>query len=95
MARAVEFGGLLFIQACWRQGTKHAFFRAAMLTSTRSACDSVDAPYWLGELQAGHGYVGMFASHMTAQDARQYLLQPLDTGEGAVLLCLVSNEQWL
>jgi beta-galactosidase len=56
-----------------------------MLTSTRSACDSVGAPYYLGELQAGHGYVGMFASHMTAQDARQYVLQPL--AHGAKGLC--------
>ena len=56
-----------------------------MLTSTRSACDAVGAPYWLGELQAGHGYVGMFASHMTAADARHYTWHPL--AHGAKGLC--------
>jgi beta-galactosidase len=86
MAQAVEvWGTSLYPRHVGAKETKHAFFRAAMLTSTRSACDSVGAPYWLGELQAGHGYVGMFASHMTAQDARQYLLQPL--AHGAKGLC--------
>jgi beta-galactosidase GanA len=86
MAKAVEvWGTSLYPKHVGAKETKHAFFRAAMLTSTRSACDSVGAPYWLGELQAGHGYVGMFASHMTAQDARQYLLQPL--AHGAKGLC--------
>ncbi|MCS6827916.1 MAG: beta-galactosidase [Caldilinea sp.] len=60
-------------------------FRAAMLTSTRSACDAVGKPYWLGELQAGHGYVGMFASHMTAVDARHYTWHAL--AHGAKGLC--------
>jgi beta-galactosidase len=86
MAKAVEvWGTSLYPKHVGAKETKNAFFRAAMLTSTRSACDAVDAPYWLGELQAGHGYVGMFASHMTAQDARQYLLQPL--AHGAKGLC--------
>lgn len=86
MARAVEvWGTSLYPKHVGARDTKNAFFRAAMLTSTRSACESVNKPYWLGELQAGHGYVGMFASHMTALDARQYLLQPL--AHGAKGLC--------
>lgn len=60
-------------------------FRAALLSSTRSACDSNKAGYWLGELQAGHGYMGMTAAHMTENDARMYTLQPL--AHGAKGLC--------
>lgn len=86
MARSVEvWGTSLYPKHVGAKDTQHAFFRSAMLTSTRSACDANQAPYWLGELQAGHGYVGMFASHMTADDARHYLLQPL--AHGAKGLC--------
>jgi beta-galactosidase len=86
MARSVEIWGTsLYPKHVGARDTQHAFFRSAMLTSTRSACDANGAPYWLGELQAGHGYVGMFASHMTADDARHYLLQPL--AHGAKGLC--------
>ena len=86
MARSVEvWGTSLYPKHVGARDTQHAFFRSAMLTSTRSACDAANAPYWLGELQAGHGYVGMFASHMTADDARHYLLQPL--AHGAKGLC--------
>jgi len=60
-------------------------FRAAMLSGTRSACDAAGAPYWLGELQGGHGYVGMFASHMTEADARSYGWHPI--AHGAKGLC--------
>ena len=60
-------------------------FRAAMLAGTRSACDAAGAPYWLGELQGGHGYVGMFASHMTEADARSYAWHPV--AHGAKGLC--------
>lgn len=65
--------------------TNLPFFRAAILDASRSACDAHNASYWLGELQAGHGYVGMFASHMTAEDAQAYTLQPL--AHGAQGLC--------
>lgn len=79
------WGTSLYPKHVGAKETNFPFFRAAMLSSTRSACDSVGAPYWLGELQAGHGYVGMFASHMTAQDARMYIWQPL--AHGAKGLC--------
>ena len=86
MAQSVEIWGTsLYPKHVGARETKQAFFRAAMLTSTRSACDAVNAPYWLGELQAGHGYVGMFASHMTENDARHYTLHPL--AHGAKGLC--------
>jgi beta-galactosidase len=86
MARAVEVWGTSFYPK--HVGAKESndpSFRAAMLDSTRSACDTNSAPYWLGELQAGHGYVGMFASHMTETDARFYTLSPL--AHGAKGLC--------
>ena len=86
MARSVEvWGTSLYPKHAGARETQHAFFRSAMLTSTRSACAANNAPYWLGELQAGHGYVGMLASHMTPEDARQYLVQPL--AHGAKGLC--------
>jgi beta-galactosidase len=86
MAQAVEVWGTSFYPK--HVGAKESndpSFRAAMLDSTRSACDTTDAPYWLGEVQAGHGYVGMFASHMTETDARFYTMSPL--AHGAKGLC--------
>ena len=86
MAQAVEVWGTSFYPK--HVGAKESndpSFRAAMLDSTRSACDSNHAPYWLGELQAGHGYVGMFASHMTETDVRFYTMSPL--AHGAKGLC--------
>ena len=86
MVHAVEVWGTSFYPK--HVGAKESndpSFRAAMLDSTRSACDTNNAPYWLGELQAGHGYVGMFASHMNENDARFYTLGPL--AHGAKGLC--------
>ncbi len=81
MARSVEIWGTsLYPKHVGAKESNQPFFRAAMLTGARSAYDSVGAGYWLGELQAGHGYVGMFASHMTENDARMYALQPLAHG---------------
>jgi len=81
MARSVEIWGTsLYPKHVGAKESNWPFFRAAMLTGARSACDSVNAGYWLGELQAGHGYAGMFASHMTENDARMYALQPLAHG---------------
>ncbi len=71
------WGTSLYPKHVGAKETNDPSFRAAMLSSTRSACTAVGAPYWLGELQAGHGYVGMFASHMTATDARHYIWHPL------------------
>ncbi|HZQ07361.1 MAG TPA: beta-galactosidase [Anaerolineae bacterium] len=79
------WGTSLYPKHVGAKETNFPFFRAAMLDASRSACDAHDAPYWLGELQAGHGYVGMFASHMTADDARAFTLQPL--AHGAKGLC--------
>jgi beta-galactosidase len=86
MARQVDvWGTSLYPKHVGARETHDPSFRAAMLAGTRSACDSVGAPYWLGELQGGHGYVGMFASHMTAADARSYAWQPI--AHGAKGLC--------
>lgn len=86
MARSVEIWGTShYPKHLGAKETNDPSFRAAMLDATRSACDANNAPFWLGELQAGHGYVGMFASHMTEEDARQYTLHPL--AHGAKGLC--------
>ena len=86
MARQVDIWGTsLYPKHVGARETNDPSFRAAMLAGTRSACDSVGAPYWLGELQGGHGYVGMFASHMTEADARSYAWQPI--AHGAKGLC--------
>lgn len=53
-------------------------FRSALLTCARSA--SGDAPYWLGELQGGHGYVGTFAVPVTGEDVRMYAWQCIAHG---------------
>lgn len=79
------WGTSLYPKHVGAKDTSDPSFRAAMLTSTRSACSAAGAPYWLGELQAGHGYVGMFASHMTATDAAHYTWHPI--AHGAKGLC--------
>jgi hypothetical protein len=89
------WGTSLYPKHVGARDTQHAFFRSAMLTSTRSACDANDAPYWLGELQAGHGYVGMFAASMTADDARHYCPTPGAWCQRAVFLRLAADEQRL
>lgn len=86
MARQVDIWGTsLYPKHVGARETSDPSFRAAMLAGTRSACDSVGAPYWLGELQGGHGYVGMFASHMTEADARSYAWHSI--AHGAKGLC--------
>lgn len=60
--------------------TQRPFFRAAMLTAIRSACDAAGKPFWLGELQGGHGYVGAFAAPVTEGDIRMYAWQALAHG---------------
>ena len=87
MARQVDIWGTSFYpKHTGAAETTDASFRAALLDCTRSACDSVSAPYWLGELQGGHGYAGMFAAHMTEADTRSYTWQPI--AHGAKGLCL-------
>ncbi|MEW6020090.1 MAG: beta-galactosidase, partial [Pseudomonadota bacterium] len=54
--------------------------RGAYLDSTRSACASAGKPFWLGELQGGHGYVGTFAEPVTAADIRAWAWGPLSHG---------------
>ena len=89
MAHSVEIWGTsLYPKHMGFRETNDASFRAALLSSTRSACNSNNAGYWLGELQAGHGYMGMTAAHMNATDARMYTLQPL--AHGAKGLCFYS-----
>ncbi len=86
MAQQVDIWGTsLYPKHVGAKETKDPSFRAAMLAGTRSACDSVGASYWLGELQGGHGYVGMFASHMTEADARSYAWHSI--AHGAKGLC--------
>ncbi|HEY65666.1 MAG TPA: hypothetical protein G4O02_13960 [Caldilineae bacterium] len=86
MARSVDIWGTsLYPKHVGAKETDDPSFRAAMLASTRSSCDAAGTPYWLGELQGGHGYVGMFASHMTEADARSYAWHPL--AHGAKGLC--------
>lgn len=50
--------------------SSNPYFRSALLSCTRSACR--DRPFWIGELQGGHGYVGTFASRVTGSDVRSY-----------------------
>ncbi|MCS7220428.1 MAG: beta-galactosidase [Anaerolineae bacterium] len=86
MARSVDIWGTsLYPKHVGAKETQDPSFRSAMLTSTRSACDANGVPYWLGELQGGHGYVGMFAAHMTEADARSYTWHSL--AHGAKGLC--------
>ena len=86
MARQVDvWGTSLYPKHVGARETNDPSFRAAMLAGTRSACASVGRPYWLGELQGGHGYVGLFASHVTAADARSYAWHSI--AHGAKGLC--------
>lgn len=81
MCRQVDIWGTsLYPKHLGAAETNHPAFRAAMLDTARSACDAVDSPMWLGELQAGHGYVGVFAAQMTAEDARFYGWQSVAHG---------------
>jgi len=86
MARQVDvWGTSLYPKHVGARETNDPSFRAAMLAGTRSACASVGRPYWLGELQGGHGYVGLFASPVTAADARSYAWHSI--AHGAKGLC--------
>jgi beta-galactosidase len=72
------WGTSLYPKHVGAKETGAPFFRSAMLTSTRSA--SGGGPFWLGELQGGHGYVGTFAARVTGQDVAGYAWQCLAHG---------------
>lgn len=81
MARVVDIWGTSFYPK--HVGAKESndpSRRSAMLCSTRSACASVGSPFWLGELQGGHGYVGGFAIEATPQDEAEWTWQPISHG---------------
>ncbi|MEW6227660.1 MAG: beta-galactosidase [Bacillota bacterium] len=81
MAKVVDIWGTSFYpKHVGAKETNDPSRRSAMLCSTRSACASVGSPFWLGELQGGHGYVGGFAIEATAQDEAEWTWQPISHG---------------
>lgn len=72
------YGTSLYPKHVGAAETADPAFRSALLACARSA--SGDAPYWLGELQGGHGYVGTFAAPVTGQDVRAYAWQCIAHG---------------
>ncbi|MDI7247865.1 MAG: beta-galactosidase [Bacillota bacterium] len=81
MAKVVDIWGTSFYpKHVGAKETNDPSLRSAMLCSTRSACASVGSPFWLGELQGGHGYVGSFAINATAQDEAEWTWQPISHG---------------
>ncbi|MCR4401965.1 MAG: beta-galactosidase [Firmicutes bacterium] len=81
MAKVVDVWGTSFYpKHVGAKETNDPSLRSAMLCSTRSACSSVGSPFWLGELQGGHGYVGSFAVSATAEDEAQWTWQPISHG---------------
>ncbi|HHY31706.1 MAG TPA: cellulase family glycosylhydrolase [Firmicutes bacterium] len=81
MAKVVDVWGTSFYpKHVGAKETNDPSLRSAMLCSTRSACASAGSPFWLGELQGGHGYVGAFATTATAQDEAEWTWQPISHG---------------
>jgi beta-galactosidase len=72
------YGTSLYPKHVGARETAAPAFRSALLACTRSA--SGDAPFWLGELQGGHGYVGTFAAPVTGEDVRAYAWQCIAHG---------------
>jgi beta-galactosidase len=72
------YGTSLYPKHVGARETASPAFRSALLSCARSA--SGDAPYWLGELQGGHGYVGTFAAPVTGEDVRAYAWQCIAHG---------------
>jgi beta-galactosidase len=72
------YGTSLYPKHVGAAETADPAFRSALLTCARSA--SGDAPFWLGELQGGHGYVGTFAVPVTGEDVRTYAWQCIAHG---------------
>ncbi|MBE3576591.1 MAG: beta-galactosidase [Limnochordales bacterium] len=81
MARAVDIWGTSFYpKHVGAKETNDPAVRGAYLDSTRSAADAEGKPFWLGELQGGHGYVGTFAIPADAKDERLWTWGPLAHG---------------
>lgn len=72
------YGTSLYPKHVGAAETADPAFRSALLSCARSA--SGDAPFWLGELQGGHGYVGTFAVPVTGEDVRSYAWQCIAHG---------------
>lgn len=86
VARVVDIWGTSFYpKHVGAAETADPAVRGAYLDSTRSATASLGRPYWLGELQGGHGYVGTFAEPVTADDIRAWTWGPI--ARGAKGLC--------
>jgi len=81
MAKSVDIWGTSFYpKHVGAKETNDPAIRGAYLDSTRSSTDAVGKPFWLGELQGGHGYVGTFAVPATAKDERLWTWGPLSHG---------------
>ena len=81
MAKVVDIWGTSFYpKHVGAKETNDPALRSAELSQIRSSCAAVGKPYWLGELQGGHGYVGMFAAEATAQDESEWTWQPISHG---------------
>jgi beta-galactosidase len=81
MAKVVDVWGTSFYpKHVGARETDDPSLRSAELAQTYSSCAAVGKPYWLGELQGGHGYVGMFAAEATAQDVIDWTWQPISHG---------------
>lgn len=86
VARVVDVWGTSFYpKHVGARETADPAVRGAYLDSTRSATASLGRPFWLGELQGGHGYVGTFAEPVTAADIRAWTWGPI--AHGAKGLC--------
>lgn len=81
VASAVDIWGTSFYpKHVGARETADPAVRGAYLDSTRSACASIGRPFWLGELQGGHGYVGTFAEPVTDADIRAWTWGPISHG---------------
>lgn len=82
MAKSIEIWGTsLYPKHVGARDTNDPGLRAAELDQIRSACAAAgNSGFWLGELQGGHGYVGMFAVEATAQDEVEWTWQSISYG---------------
>lgn len=71
------YGTSLYPKHLGAAETADPAFRSALLAATHSACGG---PFWLGELQGGHGYVKTFAKPVTGDDVRSYAWQAIAHG---------------
>lgn len=81
MARQVDIWGTSFYpKHAGARETNDPAIRGAYLDSTRSATEAAGKPFWLGELQGGHGYIGTLATPVDAKDERLWTWGPLAHG---------------